>query len=420
MTTFTSPFTGNVIDPTDVSYYALNFSENTQLYWPSVVNPTQVPAARIMDCTTSVASLQILLPQANQGSVGSDILIRNKGSVAFTVVDFDGNESVVVNPGVSKYLYLSDNTTTGGVWQNVTFGTGTSAADAATLQGPGLTTLFGKLAVTSNIVEVSSVPNLTDASRANSYVWTSGGGTFTLPNAASLSDGWWIGFRNGGTGTLTIAANSPAAINGLTSININPNNSGFIYFEKATGMYYTFGFAAEVNPTFSSATYDVDSIPGSSFSLVQFAPNIQDYVALSGTRTTNLNVTLPAVTQLYGFINDTTSGAYNITFTISGGVNTISLAAGQVAVVVANGPLLYVISQTTTNIFYGQNGSASVPTFSFTNDHATGMYLVGTSILGLTANSTELLNLDNSNTMSPQVSTVATFNATGGIPGGTF
>ena len=48
------------------------------------------------------------------------------------------------------------------------------------------------------------------------------------------------------------------------------------------------------------------------------------------------------------------------------------------------------------------------------------MYLVGTSILGLTANSTELLNLDNSNTMSPQVSTVATFNATGGIPGGTF
>ena len=154
--------------------------------------------------------------------------------------------------------------------------------------------------------------------------------------------------------------------------------------------------------------------------MVSFAPNIQNYEALSGTRTTNLSITLPAITQLYGFINDTTSGAYTLNFTISGGSNTISLAAGQVAVAVANGPILYVISQTTTNQFYAANGSASAPSFSFLNDVHTGMYLVGTNILGLTANSTELLQLDNSNTLAPQVSTVATFNATGGIPGGTF
>ena len=159
--TYTSPFTGTIVEPTDVSYYALNISTNTQLYWPAVVNPTQVAAARIMDCTPATTLLQLSLPQANQGTVGADILIRNKGSVAFTIVDYDGNESVMVNPGVSKYLYLSDNSTTGGVWQNVTFGTGTSAADAATLQGAGLTTLFGKLAVTSNAIEVSAVPTLT-------------------------------------------------------------------------------------------------------------------------------------------------------------------------------------------------------------------------------------------------------------------
>jgi hypothetical protein len=420
MSTFTSPFTGTVVEPTDVSYYALTFTEDTQLYWPAVVNPTQVPASRIMDCSTSVASLKIYLPQGDQGSVGSDILIRNTGSVSFTVVDSTGAENVIVATGISKYFYLSDNSTVAGTWQNVTFGAGTSAADAATLQGPGLTTLFGKLAVTSNVIEVSSVPTLTDASRAGSYVWTSGAGTFTMPNPASLSDGWWIGFRNGGTGTLSLSATSPATINGLPSIAVNPNNSGFIYFEKASGTFFTFGFAAEVNPTFSSATYDVDSIPGSTFSLVAFAPNIQNYEALSGTRTTNLTITLPAVTQLYGFINDTTSGAYDLIFTVSGGVNTVTLGAGQVAVVVANGPQLYVISQTTTNIFYGQNGSASTPTFSFTNDHHTGMYLVGTSILGLTANSVEMLNLDNTNTSSPQISTAAAFTATGGISGGTF
>ena len=417
--TYTSPFTGTIVEPTDVSYYALNFSTNTQLYWPAVVNPTQVAAARIMDCTPATTLLQLSLPQANQGTVGADILIRNKGSVAFTIVDYDGNESVMVNPGVSKYLYLSDNSTTGGVWQNVTFGTGTSAADAATLQGAGLTTLFGKLAVTSNAIEVSAVPTLTDASRANSYIWTAGAGTFTLPNAASLTDGWWIGFRNGGTGTLTIQTTNTALINNLTSIAINPNNSGFIYYDAATGNFSTFGFAAEVNPTFTSGTYDVDSIVGANLSLVSFAPNIQDYVALSGTRTTNLTITLPAITQLYGFINETTSGAYNLIFKVSGSSSSITLAAGQVAIVIANGPLLYVIAQTTTNLFYAANGSASNPSHSFLNDTHTGMYLVGTNILGLTANSIEMLNIDNTNTSSPQISTIATFNASL-IPGGTF
>jgi hypothetical protein len=419
MSTFTSPFTGSIIDPTDVSYYALNFSTNTNLYWPAVVNPTQVPAARIMDCVTSVASLNIILPEADQGTVGADILIRNKGSVTFYVVDYTSGASVSVAAGTSKYFYLSDNTTPAGVWQNVTFGTGTSSADAASLQGAGLTTLVGKLAVTANVVAVSTAPTLSDASRGASYVWTSGAGTFTLPNVTTLTDGWWIGFRNGGTGTLNITPTSPALINGVSSISINPNNSGFIYFQKSTGNFFTLGFAAEVNPTLSAATYDVDSIVGSTLSLVAYAPNIQNYVALSGTRTTNLNVTLPAITQLYALINATTSSAYSITYTISGTSSSVTLSAGQVAVVVASGSSLYIISQTTTNIFYAINGSATVPSYSFTNDTTSGMYLVGSHILGLTANGVRMINIDNSNTSSPQISTPATFNA-GLISGGTF
>jgi hypothetical protein len=47
------------------------------------------------------------------------------------------------------------------------------------------------------------------------------------------------------------------------------------------------------------------------------------------------------------------------------------------------------------------------------------MYLQGTSKLGLTANSILMLNIDNTNTSSPQISTPATLNA-GLIPGGTF
>jgi len=419
-TSFTSPFTGTVVQPTDVSYYALNFSTNTQLYWPAVVNPTQVPASRIMDCVPSTTGLTVILPQGNQGSVGTDILIRNKGSVDFTVTAFGGTQSVTLTHGTSRYFYLSDNTTDAGVWQNVQFGTGTSAADAATLQGAGLTTITGQLAATSNIVEVSSTPAITDDSRAATFVWTNGNGGFTLPNYTTLSGGWFIGFRNNGSGTLSITPTSPSLINGLTTISTNPGDSGYILYEQSTGNFFTVGWAVPSNVTFTSATYDVDSISGTSLSLVSYAPIIQTYVALSGTRTTTLNVTLPAITQIYILVNDTSSGAYNISFNVSGAVTPpVVLTAGQVATVLSDGNQLFSLTQTTSGVFLANNGSVTAPSFSFNSDQHTGMYLVGTSVLGLTANSVEMLNIDNTNTSSPQISTPATFNA-GLIPGGTF
>jgi hypothetical protein len=420
MPTFTSPFTGTVVQPTDVSYYALNFSSNTQLYWPAVVNPTQVPAARIMDCVPSTTSLTLILPQGDQGAVGTDILIRNKGSVPFTITAFDGSQSVTLTNGTSRYFYLSDNTTTAGVWQNVQFGTGTSAADAATLQGAGLTTITGQLAATSNVVEVSSTPSITDGSRAATFVWTNGNGTFTLPNVATLSGGWFIGFRNNGFGTLAITPTPNSLINGQTTISTNPGDSGYILYEQSTGNFFTVGWAVPSNVTFTSATYDVDSIVGTALNLTSYAPIIQTYVALSGTRTTTLNVTLPAITQIYILVNNTSSGAYNISFNVAGATTApIVLTAGQVVTALSDGNTLFALTQTTSGVFLANNGSASAPSHSFNSDTNTGMYLVGTSILGLTANSVEMLNIDNTNTANPQISTPATFNA-GLISGGTF
>lgn len=420
MPIFTSPFTGTVVQPTDVSYYALSFSANVQLYWPAVVNPTQVPAARIIDATPSVASLIIKLPEANQGTTGADILIRNFGAVAFTVQDFAGTGSVSIPAGVSKYFYLSNNSTSAGVWQNVTFGAGTSSADAASLAGPGLVALSGQLNTTQNIVEVSSPPTINNASRASTFVWTAGNNTINLPTAASLTAGWFIAFRNTGTGTLTFAPQGTSLINGNATLDTNPAESGFILFQQSTGNFFTVGLAVPSNVTFTSSTYDVDSIIGGTFSLVSYAPIIQTYAALSGTRSTTLAVTLPATTQLYVLVNETGQAGYNITFQVSGSLQTpISLADGAVALVLSDGNFLYVISQSTTNVFYAINGSAAAPSHSFTSNTNTGMYLVGTNVLGLSANSTNMLNIDNTNVLSPQVSTPATFTA-GLISGGTF
>lgn len=421
MSTFTSPFTGTVVTPTDVSYYALSFSSDTQLYWPTVVNPTQVPAARIMDCVASASGLSIFLPNATQGAVGTDILFRNLGAFAFTIKDAAGNESITVNAGKAEYLYLTSNASLGGTWGSVAFGVGTSAADAAALQGAGLTTVNGQLATTQNLIDFSSSnPVINDASRASTFVWSSGAGTVTLPNTSGLSSGWYIGFRNGGTGTLIVNPTSPNTINGLTTINTNPGDSGFIFYDSNTGNFVTIGLTAPSNVTFTAATYDVDSIVGNTFSLVSYAPIIQTYIAQSGTRTQTLAVTLPAITQIYILVNNTNQTGYNITFQNQGSSQPpLILSAGTVVTVLSDGINLYALTTASAGNFYAANGTAGLPSFSFTNDTHTGMYLDGTSILGLTANSTEMIRIDNTNTAQPLVTVNATLNAQL-IPGGTF
>ena len=421
-TTFTSPFTGTVVEPTDVSYYNLQFSTNTQLYWPAVVNPTQVPAARIIDCTPSTSGLSIALPQANQGSVGTDILFRNFGANSFVVVDFSGDRSVTIAPGAALYFYLTDNTTPDGVWQNVTFGAGTAAVDAATLAGYGLTTVnvagVAKLAVTGTPVQITSAPTLNDASRATTYIWEGGNATWTLPSVTGLSTGWWIGFRNNGTGSLTIQPQGVAQVNNSPNITVNPGDSGYLLYDTSltTPTFFTVGLANPSSVTFTASTYDVDSITGSTLSLVAYAPIVQTYVALSGTRTALLNVVLPAITQIYVLVNST---AIDLSFLVSGGTTPFTVAPNTIATVLSDGVNIFSLTQSATNAFFAVNGSSAVPPFTFISDPATGMFLIGNHVLGLTANSTQIMRFDGTNPSSLQVTTNGTFTA-GLISGGVF
>ena len=417
---YVSPFTGTVVTPTDVSYYALAFNSNTQLFWPSTVNNSETPAARIIDCVASTTGLFIALPPGNQGTLGADILFRNLGAQAFTVTDSIGGGSFTVPVGISKYVYLVDNTTAAGVWNNVTFAAGTSYADAASLAGSGLTTVSGKLATTQNPIDITTSPVINDLSRAATFVWNSGAGTFTLPSISGLSAGWYIGFRNNGTGSLAITPTSPNTINGLSTITANPGDSGFIILDSNSNGFITVGLAPTNNVTFTAATYDVDTIPGNTFSLTAYAPIIQTYIAQTGTRTQTLAVTLPAITQIYILVNNTNQTGYNITFQNQGSSQPpLVLSAGNVLTVLSDGLNLFPLTTASTGLFYAANGSAALPSYSFNNDTTTGMYLVGSSILGLTANGNQIMKLDNSNLSSPLVTVNATLNAEL-IGGGTF
>ena len=418
--TFTSPFTGTVVQPTDVSYYFLSFGTNQTLYWPQVVNPTQVPASRITDCIATTINLEIALPDAEQGSLGTDILFRNLGVNDFVITDAIGGASVTVGVGKAVYFYLTDNTSTAGTWGNVAFGVGTSYADAATLAGAGLTTVNGQLATTQNLVNVTTSPVINNASRASTFVWNNGAGTFTLPATATLSTGWFIGFRNNGTGALAITPTSPATINGAPTITTNPGDSGFVFYDSSSNNFVTVGWVTSANVTFTAATYDVDAIVLNTLNLVSYAPIIQTYIAQSGTRTVDLAVTLPPITQIYVLVNATNQPGYNVTFQVQGSSQVpIALSTGNIITVLSDGTNLYTLTSATTNTFQANNGNAGAPAYSFTNDLHTGMYLAGTSILGLSANSVAMLTLDNTNTLQPLLKTPARIIA-GSIAGGTF
>jgi hypothetical protein len=423
MPTFVSPFTGDIVQPTDVSYFSLTFSTDQTLVWPNYAVPgaTTVAAARVMDCTASTSGRSILLPDATQGSVGTDILFRNKGANAFFVEDSTGAQAVTIGVGEAYYFYLTDNSTPAGVWSNVEFGAGTSIADAATLVGNGLINQAGKLETSTDVIAVSTAPTFTESSRALAYVWTSGAGTFNLPDPSTLSNGWFIMVRNGGTGALTIDPYSTQTIDGNTSIIFYPSDSATIVYDETTGNFFTVGLTRQTAVTYTAATYDVDSIIGSTFSLVTYAPNIQTYVAFSGTRTTNLTVELPAITQLYVVNNQTGSSAYNIIMQISGSLGTtVTVADGVSTLILSDGVNLSVLSsQSAVGSFLANNGSAAAPSFSFTSDTASGMYLISTHQLGLAANGVEMLNVDATNLSNLQMSTDAQFNAAL-IAGGTF
>jgi hypothetical protein len=402
---YTSPFTGTVVTPTDVSYLALPFSANVSLFWPSTVNGSQTPAARIIDCTPSTSGLTISLPEGDQGTLGADILFRNLGTNSFVITDFLNGNSVTIAQGVSKYFYLTDNTTAAGTWSNVTFGTGTSSADAASLAGAGLTTVSGQLAVTQNIVNVSVAPTINTISRAATYNWLGGVGNITLPSVATLTTGWFIVFRNNGSGTLTFTPTSPQLINGNTSIATNPGDSGYIFYNAISGGYITVGWTPPNNLVFTAATYDADAISANTLNLVSNAPIIQTYIAQSGTRTQTLAVTLPAITQLYIMVNNTNQSGYTITFQNQGsGQAPLVLTTGNIYTLLSDGEFLYILNSSSSSTFKAVNGNAGAPSYAFLNDNITGIYLPGVGVLGLSANGVEMINIDNTNLADPIVS----------------
>lgn len=411
---YNSPFTGNVIQPTDVSFRAITLTANTQLEWPINGNATDDFAARIMQVSASSAGLNLYMPPANQASVGQDALIRNVGANSFTVKDYAGTNTIItIAAGESKYIYVTTNPNEQGTWGIIAFGVGSSSADAATLAGYGLVALGTTLNQSQPVTTFSTNYTAVAADRSNTYVWTGGAGTLTLTGATTLANNWFMFIRNGGTGALTIACSGGDVINGSASIILQPADSCIIVCSGAT--FYTVGLGKSTQFAFTQLTKDISA--GGTFTLTAAEASnvIQKY---TGTLVANATIIVPPTVQVYYIQNATAAGAYTVTIStgIMGGA-TATIAANQQATLICDATNLV----NANTVLAGASaigivdGTVSNPSLYFANEATTGIYRAASGEFDVAVLGVNRLALT-----ATGLAIAGTGNFTNGVSGGAF
>ena len=412
MTTYTSPFSGDTIQPTDVSYASYTgLTSNLTLQWP-VNGNTGNPAARVMEISFTGSGGLVYMPDATQVSVGQDALIRNVGSTQFTVVGYGGTTIIALAAGQAEYIYVTNNSTQNGTWGMLTFGSGNYAGAASALAGYGLEALSATLNQAYSISALSATYTFMAADQATAFIWSGGTTTATLTAAGTLGSSWFVLIKNNGTGTLTVNCSGSDTIDGATSKTFQPGNSAFIIC-TGTG-FITVGYGTSSTFVYSVLTL---TVTGGSYTLTasQASNTIQEY---SGTLTSNVTVTFPPVANLYVISNQTNASGYSFTVTtgVSGGATATVPASGQ-ATLICDGKNFYNANTTQAGSisFALVNGNAGSPSLYFASETSTGIYRKGTGDFSITVLGTDVADFTSSG-----LNVLGSGNFTGGISGGTF
>ena len=378
MTTYVNPFTGQTVSPSQVGYEELTISIDTALEWPINGNTNSV-VANIIEVTATTTGLSLIMPSAQQVSVGQACIITNVGTDEFAVVDNTGGAIITIASGVSQYIYVTDNTTDAGMWATVTFGAGTSSADAASLAGYGLVAQGHTLNQAYNVINVFSTSSLIPSERAQFVVYEGGAGALTLPSASAVGNNWFCMIRNSGTGILSIVPVGTNTIDGNVSTQLQLTES-FVIVSDGTN-WNTFGYGQATQFAFTQLALVVTG--GTLTETASQASNlIQEF---TGTLTSNQIIILPPTVQLYSISNNTT-GAYSFTLkTTTIGASNVTVTQGTTLLIICDGTNVYNATSgasSSINTLTLGNGSLAVPSLKFTGDVNSGMYLPASNQVG--------------------------------------
>jgi hypothetical protein len=410
--TFTSPFTGDVIVPTDVSYQEIALTTNKTLVWPTFATGTDLYASRIIDATANAAGRTLTMPAADQVSVGTDCLLNNYGADDFDVLDNDGGVICTVESGKAQYIYITDNTSTAGTWGIIAFGSTTTSANASVLAGLGLVAISTTLNQSHPASSFANSYTFVAGDRAQTKIWASGAGGVTLPLASTIGNNWFFLLKNNGTGTLTLSCSGADVIDGNPTKNFAPDESAFVistgseFVTIGYGQSTTFVFSALVKPV-TGGTYFITPSEASN--------TIQQYV---GSLSANVIAQYPPAVNLYVISNQTVDNGYTLEITtgVVGGANAI-IPPGQQVTLICDGTNFLnanTVQAGATNISL-VNGTVGTPSLNFASETSTGIYRPGAGQMNISVLGVDLVEYS-----STGMNVIGTGNFENGIAGGVF
>ena len=317
---FTNVFTGSTIYPAEVSLTKLALTANTRLYWPLEADVGQPLASKIVQVDSATASnLVIYLPDAMLASVGETILFNNLSIYSVVVSDYNGTQSITVDPATEWQVYLATNTTQAGVWKAYQFGATTSNANASILAGNGLQANGSTLETAIPQVNFSVSTTLVNNDRASFYNWEGALGALELPVAAVVGNDWFVHVRNSGSGDLVVTVPTTELINETTTLTFSPGDSATIVTDGTD--YYSIGFGQNAIFAFDYTVVDVSG--NTNYTLSGTELNRIAY-QFTGTLTGDVTVIVPPTIQQY-WVYDNTTGGYDLSIATATQVTPLAL-----------------------------------------------------------------------------------------------
>lgn len=388
MSNYSDVFGNFTVPPAEARYSSLSLAESGALAWPTNFSgevPGEYLASSIIDISPQVAFLQLLLPPANQVSAGQDLLLRNVGAESLDLVDAGGNPLTVLLPGESKYFYVTANTTEAGTWSMLTYGTGTSGADAALLAGEGLRHQSNRLQVSADHRALDSNYQIVLADRGTLLNGTTGSLTVTTPDATATPTGFYCFIKNSSLGAMSVEGFAAQTVDGISSKSLSPGDS--VILLKADEDWVTVGFGQSVNFTFSELV--INAAAGDV--TLSSADVSGRMIRVTGTATADIVVTLPSVDNIYFVTVEGGMGAYVATFKTAGlGGGVVALNANEKTALYSDGlNVTIAITTTVTSTLSLTDGAAVAPSLFFSLDTDTGLFRKANNVLGVATDGSE-------------------------------
>ena len=385
--TFTNVFSNDELPPSEVGLVSYIITADVTLAWPSYSSDTALSTASIIELS-GAGGFAIMLPPANQVSVGESVILRNTSSGNFNITDAAGASLLSLAAGVAQLFYVADNSTAKGVWEQLTYGAGSASVSSGALAGMGTKAIGATLAVAANVLVTAVGITVDDTNRGQVIEFTGGSDNLTLSSIVSYSTDFFCYVKNGGTGTLTVDAYVAGGntIDGSGSLALQPGESIMLVSDNSSA-WLTVGYGRSTVYQFSTLVLDVSA--GGSFTLSS-AQASNKMITVTGNPAVAVTVVLPAVSSVY-YIANNLSTAQNVTFkTASGSGSAVSQT--QRAVLLCDGTNV-TSAQTAPSISVQSliDGSSTTPALNFSSKSNTGLYKYSTQGIGITVNGTTQL-----------------------------